>query len=129
MTKEEKIQEAWKNWKYIAIDGGVDDNGWTNYAQNYGSFPINDFDQQQCLTGATIRPISLRGIENNNGWTKIESEEDLPKEEGTYEVYNLNPDIIFITVNIYFSKNDVHEHYLDGAITHYKPYNEIPPIY
>lgn len=32
------------------------------------------------------RPISLQGIEHNNGWIKIESEEDLPKEVGTYDV-------------------------------------------
>jgi len=27
------------------------------------------------------RPKELRGIENNNGWIKIESESDLPKED------------------------------------------------
>ncbi|MCT3693470.1 hypothetical protein HZQ92_18030 [Elizabethkingia anophelis] len=27
----------------------------------------------------SVRPKSLSGIENNRGWTRIESEEDLPK--------------------------------------------------
>ncbi|CAI9673429.1 MULTISPECIES: hypothetical protein [Elizabethkingia] len=27
------------------------------------------------------RPMSLQGLENNRGWTRIESEEDLPKDD------------------------------------------------
>ncbi len=36
------------------------------------------------------RPKSLQGIESNNGWIRIESEEDLPKESGDYWVYETN---------------------------------------
>lgn len=32
------------------------------------------------------RPKSLKGIEDNNGWKRIDSEADLPKMAGTYHV-------------------------------------------
>ncbi|MNY73651.1 hypothetical protein D3C86_2124910 [compost metagenome] len=33
------------------------------------------------LCGANIRPKELRGIENNNGWIKIENEKDFPQKD------------------------------------------------
>ena len=33
-----------------------------------------------------IKPISLNGIVENNGWIKIESEDDLPKNDHVYWV-------------------------------------------
>ena len=64
MTKEEVIKEAYgKYWEQVK--GFVDENGrFLKY----------------------FRPISLDGIENNNGWIKIESEEDLPKKTIYYNV-------------------------------------------
>lgn len=66
------------------------------------------------------RPKSLQGIENNNGWIRIESEEDLPKESGWFEVENNNPDVIFYTSSFAVDLDDLIELYEDGSITHYK---------
>jgi hypothetical protein len=63
------------------------------------------------------------GIETNNGWITIESEDDLPNKHSTYEVYNINyPDRVEIFVgNLLASK---------GNFTHYKEYiKSTPPIY
>ena len=44
-------------------------------------FQFRTFIIADCNPEIHVRPISLQGIENNNGWIRIESEEDLPKEE------------------------------------------------
>lgn len=38
--------------------------------------------------GLNIYPCDIKGIVDNNGWCKIESKEDLPKEEKHYWVIN-----------------------------------------
>lgn len=81
MSKEEKIQESYG----IFYNPHIDENGWFDMAYftdvNIGDAQWNEWDKKQ----TTIRPKSLQGIENNNGWIKIESESDLP-EYGYYEV-------------------------------------------
>lgn len=84
MTKEEKIKEAWNNadglnknnwanyWTYDkAKEHGMDQDGWIKVCgYEPGEGTVCDF----------MRPPQLKGIENNNGWIKIESEDDLPKD-------------------------------------------------
>ncbi|MGL5235214.1 MAG: hypothetical protein ACRC8Z_10760 [Empedobacter falsenii] len=89
MTKEEKIKEAYsEHWE--TVKDFVDENGWLNSKELY-----RDVGNSKRLIGLTLdicnpydpkycyykRPVSLSGIENNNGWIKIESEADLPKEK------------------------------------------------
>ena len=81
MTKQELIKQAWGE----ALKGAYcDENGWSlmgyflsEYKIEYDSVLNNDVNY--------YRPKSLQGIENNNGWTKIENEDDLPKESGWYD--------------------------------------------
>lgn len=88
MSLEEKIKEAYGE-HYETVKNHIDDNGWCilNVSQKE---PINDFahhgeTEWKPINGRVCwRPKSLQGIENNNGWIKIESEADLPKEEITY---------------------------------------------
>src|SRR5690606_6436052 len=64
----------------------IDENGWCvlNASQKE---PINHFahhgktDWKPINGRVCWRPKSLKGIETNNGWIKIESEADLPKSE------------------------------------------------
>ena len=84
MTKEEKIKEAWG----IHFSNDVDENGYRTYAE-YEYTHIAQWDDDLLEKGFNkvlkiywVRPKLLRGIENNNGWIKIESEKDLPKEKG-----------------------------------------------
>ena len=84
MTKEEKIKESWG----IHFSSDVDENGYITYTeyqdihllQWVGDFWEKGFNK--VLRIYWVRPKSLQGIENNNGWIKIESEKDLPKEKG-----------------------------------------------
>jgi len=89
MTKEERIQEAYGLAVWNFLDDSVkekilsNDGGWT-YEVNE-KWLENSMNLDIELNGKYCRPKSLKGIENNNGWIKIESEEDLPKESGVYE--------------------------------------------
>lgn len=66
------------------------------------------------------RPISLQGIENNNGWIMIESEEDLPTENsGLYFVYDGKDVGIARMSTIMFRCLTSNEAYSD--VTHYQP--------
>jgi len=80
MKNQLAIQEAygehWENFKDF-----VDENGWVKKISLIPLFDVIEID----FKGKFQRPKSLQGIENNNGWVKIESEADLPKESGVYE--------------------------------------------
>lgn len=62
------------------------------------------------------RPKSLQGIENNNGWIKIESENDLPKEKCKIWVRSLEfKEIVIINfTNSFFTP--IHQ-----TCTHWQP--------
>ncbi len=84
-SKQEAIQKAYgEHWETIKLY--VDENGWLNgnSQSNENGYIWNQM-YDICEIGHNkIRPKSLSGIENNNGWIKIESEDDLPKETDTY---------------------------------------------
>lgn len=76
------------------------------------------------------RPISLQGIEHNNGWIKIESEADFPKEKMLYFIENNKPNMIFYSTNMIVDLDNLIEMWEDGIITHYQPIiKPQPPIY
>lgn len=78
-TKEEAIKEAWGE-HYDLVKDDLNDDGQI-YIDDIG---FNVFDQIMILcnydsvTELLTHP-KLQGIENNNGWIRIESEMDLPK--------------------------------------------------
>jgi len=123
MTKEEKIQEAYGELYNILCPN---ESGWSKRMlkpeyNEYEDFDIIEVSEYRY----SIRPKSLQGIENNNGWIKIESEDDLPKEE--YELYfvtgsntNVHQCIYHIGIKEYWLK----------TFTHYQPIQKPqPPIY
>ncbi len=133
MTKEEKIKEVY------GCLGYVDENGWATYvideAFEYGIEPFGNYETRNHIDGAyEWRPIELQGIENNNGWIKIESEADLPEEDyGNYHVYS-NKEIFGSepknqgTDDFYKDNNKIKD-WLDNH-THYQPIiKPEPPIY
>jgi len=82
MTKQEKIQEIYGS-RYIALKDSINCDGWIN--QNVTTralFDSLEFDEKR----NSMRPLELKGIENNNGWTKVESDEELPNESTLYWV-------------------------------------------
>lgn len=63
-----------------------------------------------------IRPKSLQGIETNNGWIRIESEEDLPKEDGVYWVYTVDGNR-----QLRYLEDFLHNGKINKYFTHYQP--------
>lgn len=128
-SKQQKIKEAYVD-AWIIIDFSIqekilENNGFT-YEINE-SWLQNKMGVELELKDKYCRPKSLQGIENNNGWIKIESENDLPKEEGNYMIFH-NQDNMQTSET--FSKNIVHKLFKYNSITHYQPIEKPkPPIY
>lgn len=115
MTKEEKIKEAWGEY----YNENINSDGWFNIWATNINLELCD------VIGESCRPKSLQGIENNNGWIKIESEADLPKENGMYHICYGDG---IISSRHYHSK---HNDWLDHPkATHYQPIEKPkPPLY
>lgn len=149
MTKEEKIKEAWgkylpeleeNGWLYF----GYACNGWDDVEDclnNFGAIfdrSYYDMTYTECdngdLINVKIRPKSLQGIEDNNGWQKIESEADLPpntKEANkAYKVLCKHikfPDSLITAI---WGCTEIHKKQWLKDFTHYKLIDEeIPPIF
>lgn len=125
----------------------VDEDGWIKlYSYNYNRDIIytdltedlpflkeEGYERKYFNNGHThyVRPKSLSGIETNRGWTRIESEEDLPKH---------NQQVFFVTEDEgimigVFNDNatpkfsNSFDYYLD-EVTHYQPIEvPKPPIF
>jgi hypothetical protein len=146
MSKEEKIKEAWvkligeEEFNNLKID--IDLLGWLkvserDYHYKYNTSLVGDFngkgynpmqkikDYEANPTPYFVRPKSLEGIEKNNGWIKIESDKDLPKEEGLYFAMRRDKTKVEV-INFFF---DLSKEFKKIA-THYQPITKPkPPIY
>jgi len=129
--KQEAIRLAYgEHWKQVK--DRVNESGWNetpcfNYNIN------SSVDYKSIAHGVFItRPKSLSGIENNNFWTCIESEADLPTESGRYFIFaNGKVDVgtYILTYKVwkvsggYYS--DTHQNL---NITHYQPITKPKPL-
>ena len=96
MTKQEKIQEKWQEAGFIwdEIKDIVNEYGGLQLKRPYLKDSITGYSEASkkgILKGYDFDGYGLKvwnsllnGIENNNGWTKIENPDDLPKEAGMY---------------------------------------------
>ena len=123
-AKQEAIKKAYSEY-WEKVKDCVDNDG---YIDN--SIPKFRFGQLKNLdleykNDVFFRPKSLQGIENNNGWVKIESEADLPNNEKVW-IYTSNNRVLISSKAVlnWFLKNP------DNKITHYQPIEKPkPPIY
>lgn len=130
MKKEEVIKEAW-GIAYEEVKGMLIENGYIAYIDlAHSSLNLSVFGLDLNYNNIGVRPVSLQGIENNNGWIKIESEDDLP-EIGTYCHFiikgfeELNNKGLFDGM---FWDNKCA--YIPSIVTHYQPIEKPkPPIY
>ena len=154
MTKQEKIQKAWEciGVKLNTLETTPDENGYVRLSHCIPSQQKIILNKELSI-GKNIahgismyRPKSLQGIENNNGWIKIESEADLPKENidchyrlFVSEIYSNAGEYIlsgrFRTKSSlsnstnFFTCDDMIRSYFP-RVTHYKPIEKPqPPIY
>lgn len=125
-SKQEVIQEAWENTNIPSnVWSDYSNTGWVKIkSEQWSSFyHLLDIIKWNDHTWS-IRPKSLAGIETNNGWTRIDSEQDLPKENMVFMecVTKLG-----YQATHHFMVGD--EKYMMEKYTHYKlmPFN--PPIY
>lgn len=137
-TKEEVIKEAWGDLYSLGV--GIDENGWLrgDYLENKTKDILKTKDCIEVKRRAMhdlgfydssieiFRPKSLKSIENNNGWIRINSEEDLPKNGNYWVIYNDD------TISDCVKENELFEddEYWLKNITHYQPINKPqPPLY
>lgn len=135
-TKRDALSQAYgKNWEHV--QEWADENGWV---PNYGIGASKGMDWkvlggvqrshvEEDTTGLVSRwrLKSLQGIEDNNGWKRIESREDLPDPQN-YQVFEVGTmtetggDWQFIpgSHKVYVAA-DVVTLWRSGSITHYKP--------
>ena len=125
MTRKEIIIKAWMDLNIETPFGICDKTGWVHgYFCNGIDDIINDYgditdkiDYEIEYDGlGKFRPKSLRGIENNNGWIKIESAADLPKEDGFYWVIDSEASEV---IDRYFEKGN-HDFFKQFS-SHYHP--------
>ena len=126
MTNLEAKQEAIKK-AYGENFTHTDKNGWIRYLTYRPSdLGIEYYDYMDGFW----RCKSLKGIENNNGWVKIESEKDLPKKDGWFYVYRTDNSIIISEFVLNFKAWNFYEGLPTKAVTHYKPIEKPkPPIF
>lgn len=131
MTKEEVIKEAYKKLEIPFNENIIYDKGWTKIKPLQYESKYEYLDLLKLTTHVhSIRPKSLQGIENNNGWTKINSEKEIPTDYNK-ELFKL----------FYWTNGGIYEaedyklwrfHYAHLYITHYRlqpKFNPKPPIY
>jgi len=133
MTKEEKIKEAYGNhiifFKYF-----IDDDGWLDKLKigiENIMLIIQLTNEIQCESQINdshkIRPKSLSGIENNNGWIKINDFNDLPIGWTDCFIFTISGEVKQANLN-----NDRNSfiYTIEKEITHYQPIEKPePPIY
>ena len=122
-AKQEAIKKAYCEY-WDKVKDYVDENGWASYP-NVQQHDY-DFGKLEFKDGCTfLRPESLQGIENNNGWIRIESGADLPNNEKVWICTSNNRVLISSKAVLnWVLKNP------DNKITHYQPIEKLkPPIY
>jgi len=104
MTKEERIHEAYKELfdnedlkekdnRFNGIKNFIDNDGWL-------SGNIHNVDKKliEC-SGHEIRPKSLQGIENNNGWIKLQGLANEIQDRCSIWIETKNGDIEYLKEN------------------------------
>lgn len=140
MTKEEKIKEAY-GYYWEQVKDYVDENGWCSEPTTFKIATLFFCMNYECITHGNVknnymkywRPKSLQGIENNNGWIKIESEKDLPKENNLDCYVFRNGEVEMATFDNETKKFYDFETSYDRRlkyVTHYQPIvKPLNPIY
>ena len=123
-NKEEIIKEAWGKYYEPAKDY-INENGWISYKGMCNVFgdgkhphlyfyeeiqeelELESYDDQIVMK----RPKSLSGIDDNHGWTRIESEEDYPA-PGQYWVIDEGGDRFVVDMEIF-------EKFIDWSLIKY----------
>ena len=132
MPKLEKIQEAYgEYWEKLKDSINMHDGYIEGYIINKKlGFTPKDYEEKFAPLVSSYRPKSLQGIEHNNGWIKIESEEDLPEETGIYFTFSKVSWKPFYRIDVFTGR--LKNSFTNGisCFTHYQPIiKPEPPMY
>lgn len=126
MTNEEAKQEAIKKAYGSSYEAFTPDkSGW---GRAIGTIDLDRYDVEQNGYLDYYRPKELQGIDDNNGWTRIEPDgSNMPTINGDYKVISSDQDV---DCSGSYDLNGLKEYLKKHSITHYKPLKEEPkPIY
>ena len=127
MTKQEKIKEVYGKY-YNEWKSDINENGVLETTLSLPNIMVSELSLLK-QTMCTYVPFKLQGIENNNGWIKIEIEKDLPSEDVEYKVGTLMNDKFYLSDGVYDFK-EIKFSYQNKYITHYQPIiKPLNPIY
>ncbi len=120
MTKEEKIKESYREY-WETVKDHVDENGW--FVKD--AFQMIDYhdlvstiDFVHDHSTDEMQPKEIYGIKDNNGWIKVNSEEDLPKTNGMYwTIAKFNE----VCANTWGMLGKSEFTFDNGHVTHYQP--------
>lgn len=125
-AKQEAIKKAYGEL-FDKYKDRIDNDGFIHYKSEKVRKEIASLlgEIESSYNYSIFRPKSLQGIENNNGWVKIESEADLPKNKNVWICTNNNRILISSKAVLnWVLKNP------DNKITHYQPIEKPKlPIY
>lgn len=124
-TKEDVIKEAYGE-HYELVKPYIDKDGWCSY---HWQIVHMSYLETMCRSkpNERWRPVALKGIENNNGWVKIESESYLPKERGAFWTFIEGKEVVMNTFNTF---DDMEFTFDNGKVTHYQPIQKPkPPVF
>lgn len=129
MTKEEKIKETWgDNYnKDVIMKGRRCGFKIITNIEYISTYQGGDwYCEPDTFETIAFMPTTLRKILKNNGWIKIESEEDLPKEDGSLHIFPPYKDSYIF----FFHNDEPSREELVKNHTHYQPIEKPkPPIY
>ena len=122
-AKQEAIKNAYGEY-WEEVRRCIDEKGWCSFnLKKY--FKEDLIDSKVYRDKLLYRPKSLKGIENNNGWIRIESKDDLPKDEGLYFTMRRDKTKVEITHFFYELSKEFKK-----VATHYQPIEKpLKPIY
>jgi len=102
---------------YLIVNKYIDEeNGKCEVSQNSLSLNLNNIEYFETVD--KWRPISLRGIETNNSWIRVESEKDLPSADCDVFLYFKDGEIMCDRFLLNY-KNFATINYIH--VSHYQP--------
>ncbi|KGT09522.1 hypothetical protein NV63_06765 [Elizabethkingia anophelis] len=132
--KEKAIKAAYGDmWIYMssfpqARKIALENEGWVFITHLPSTIDRTLFDFQH---GDSIcRPKSLSGIENNRGWTRIESEEDMPKDRNKEDllIFTETGEIL-VASSKYLSDAEIRRYWIK-TVSHWQKFvKPNPPIF
>lgn len=120
MKKEDKIKEAWDETGIKVVS--YNEYGWAKFSMDLKKDPCYDSDLFDFTSIRYFRPKSLKGIENNNGWIKIDSEDDIPEKAGHYWVCYKGVSTFIIQLP---NKNQISDSIIKRLLENYTHYSPI----